>query len=202
MSVGASLSYLSNLFCTSRADLLHASAPLRPTHLIGQGSLHRTHLGPHDTITCITSTPSQTSSPHGEPCPQPENLTMGSSSPTGTFLMSFSSPRTPSPTPQVYTITCLNGIVRLTGGGPKWTVEVISEDADVLAAAGQAGKQGGESFESVGVKEEVRQFAESALGRNKQDAVNRAEPRDALWDVAFIQAALTSEGKSVELGKQ
>ena len=116
--------------------------------------------------------------------------------------MSFSSPRTPSPTPQVYTITCLNGIVRLTGGGPKWTVEVISEDADVLAAAGQAGKQGGESFESVGVKEEVRQFAESALGKNKQDAVNRAEPRDALWDVAFIQAALTSEGKSVELGKQ
>jgi len=115
--------------------------------------------------------------------------------------MSFSSPRTPSPTPQVYTITCLNGIVRLTGGGPKWTVEVISEDADVLAAAGQAGKQGGESFESVGVKEEVRQFAECALGKNEK-AVNRAEPRDALWDVAFIQAALTSEGKSIELGKQ
>lgn len=79
----------------------------------------------------------------------------------------------------------------------------------MLAFAGKAGEEGGESFESVGVKEEVRQFVESVLTRRsgagaggKDEQVNRAKPRDALWDVEFIQAALTSEGKSVELDKQ
>jgi hypothetical protein len=114
--------------------------------------------------------------------------------------MSFAGPRTPKATPQGYTITCLNGVVRLQSGD-KWTVEVLSEDPKVLEFAGQAGKEGGESFESVGVKEEVRQFAENILGKGQGES-NKAEPRDALWDVAFVQAALTSQGQSIELDQQ
>ena len=189
---------------------VHSVAALRvilgsakPTHLVGQSSLHRTHLGPHDTIFAITSLPSSTVPPHGDPnFPQPENLEMGKSTPSGTFLMSFSAPRTPEGTPQVYTITCLNAVLKVTMGS-KWTVEVLSEDPSVVSFAGAAGQKGGESFDSVGVKEEVRQFAEKVLGKSKDGEVkNNGEPRGALWDVEFVQAALRSGGKEVVLADQ
>ena len=112
-------------------------------------------------------------------------------------MMSFASPRTPAPFPQMYTITCLHGVVRLSMGGGNWTVEVLSEDEKVKTYAGEAGQQGGQVFPSCGVKEELRQFAQAILGTGQEP--NRGQPRDALWDVAFIQAALTSNGKTVEL---
>jgi hypothetical protein len=102
----------------------------------------------------------------------------------------------------VYTITCLNAVLKVTMGG-KWTVEVLSEDPSVLSFAGAAGQKGGESFDSVGVKEEVRQFAEKVLGKTKDGEVqNNGEPRGALWDVEFVQAALRSGGKEIVLADQ
>jgi hypothetical protein len=79
----------------------------------------------------------------------------------------------------------------------KWKVEVLTENQAAIDFAGQAAKEGGETFESVGVKEEVRQFAQTILGKSKES--NKGEPQSALWDVEFIQAALTSNGKNVEL---
>lgn len=100
----------------------------------------------------------------------------------------------------MYTITCLNGIVRLSGGG-KWTVEVLSEDPSVLKFAGKSGEKGGEEFKGMGVEVEVRQFAEDILGKGEKRE-NNGEPRGALWDVEFVQAALRSGGKEVVLAEQ
>ena len=84
----------------------------------------------------------------------------------------------------------------------KWIVEVQSEDPAVIEFAGKAAQDGGETYESVGVKEEVKQFAEDVLGKAPKGTENRGEPRAALWDVEFVQAALRSEGKSIVLADQ
>jgi hypothetical protein len=79
-------------------------------------------------------------------------------------------------------------------GGKSWSVEVLSSDDKVKSII----PGGTRSFPSRGVPEEVEQFA-AACGDKSE--VNRAEPRDALWDLAFIESCLTSNGKPVDLEK-
>jgi hypothetical protein len=47
------------------------------------------------------------------------------------------------------------------------------------------------------VREEVGQFVRDILGRGDEE--NKGEPRDALWDLAFIQAGLDSKGTEIEI---
>lgn len=173
----------------------------RPTQVVAFKSLNRTHVGPHDTITAIGSNPNLTTSPHGPDFPQPTVAPqgIGKSTPQGTITFSFANPRTPQFRGPSLVVTCLNGVVRLEGG-QKWTVYVESEDEAVVKAAGQAAKPEGEAFPSAGVEEEVAQFARAVLGKGEKE-INRAEPRGALWDLALLEACLTSDGKVVDLSK-
>ncbi|KAJ9112066.1 hypothetical protein QFC22_006362 [Naganishia vaughanmartiniae] len=186
---------------------VHAAAALRvvaadakPTQVVAFKSLNRTHVGPHDTIVAIASNPSLTTSPHGPDFPQPTVAPqgVGKSMPTGNITFSFANPRTPEFRGPSLTVTCLNGVVRLEGG-KAWTVKVETEDEEVKKSAGAAASSEGQAFPSVGVEEEVAQFARAALKQG--DEVNRAEPRAALWDLALLEACLTSDGKLVDLTK-
>lgn len=95
------------------------------------------------------------------------------------------------------TITCSNAILILFKEGTSWTIKVLSEDPAVLSFAGPAGGPDGESYECIGVKEEVGQFVRGVLGRGEEE--NKGQPGDALWDLAFIQAGLDSQGRRVEI---
>ncbi len=86
----------------------------------------------------------------------------------------------------------MNGIVVVKGG---WTVEIISSDEEVKKII----PEGSRKYPSQGVPEEVAQFAKAILGQS--DEVNRGEPKDALWDLAFIESCLNSGGKPVDLEK-
>lgn len=168
-----------------------------PTQVIAQPTLHRTHLGPHDTIVAIASAPQQTTEPHGEDFPQPKNAPqgLGKATPSGTILISFTQPDLPAGFPLTLRFTCLNGVLTLTGGG-QWKVSVSSRDEKVLEAVKS---QEEESYPSCGVPEEVAQFGRACLGQSGES--NKAEPKSALWDLALIEACLTSDGKPVDVAK-
>lgn len=186
--------FRSFILCIPRSS---PSAPLffRPTQIISQTALHRTHLAPHDTIHAIASAPAISSPPHGEDFPQPKGLPqgLGSSSPSGTITFSFAQPNLPSGSPPSWTFTCLNGIVVVKAG---WSIEIISSDEEVKKII----PEGSRKYPAQGVPEEVQQFAKAILGQGSQ--VNRGEPKDALWDLAFIESCLNSGGKPVDLEKE
>lgn len=80
----------------------------------------------------------------------------------------------------------------------EWDLTVETVDAKVTEFAGKSAEKGGQVFKVVGVEEEVKQFAEAVLGQS-EGKVNWGEPRGALWDVAAMEAGLTSEGRLIEL---
>lgn len=54
------------------------------------------------------------------------------------------------------------------------------------------------SAKPTGVEEEIKQYAKACLGQQGEDS-NKAGPRDALWDLGFIQGCLESGGEKVDL---
>lgn len=175
-------------------------SPASPTQIISQTTLHRTHLSPHDTIVAIASSPELKTEPHGEEFPQPAGLPqgLGQSHPSGTVLITFAQPDLPAPFPITLRFTCLNGVLTLTAGG-QWKVHINSSDPKVKQLL-KSGENDEESYPSCGVPEEVAQFGRAALGRQQgQEETNKAEPRSALWDLAFIESCLTSNGKQVDV---
>lgn len=168
---------------------------LRPTQVIALKSLHRTHLGPHDSIHAIVSAPSKASEPHGEEFPQPSNPPqgLGKSIPSGTVTFSFAQPDLPAGIPGVWRFFCLNAVVTVTMG---WSVEISTSNEEVK----QLLPDGKKEFKSNGVPAEVEQWAKAILG-TADEKINRGEPIDALWDLAFIESCLESDGKPVNLGK-
>lgn len=168
-----------------------------PTHITSFATLHHTHLGPHDTFTAIANSPTTSQPPHGPEFPQPD-LPTGSSSPTGTLLFSFASPKTPIPLGTTINFILLNAAIEVTRGPGGWTIKVLTTSEEVKSFAGKAAEDSGETFEVVGVEVEVQQFAEAVLGSG-EGKPNLGEPREALYDLSVIEAALNSEGKSVEL---
>lgn len=167
----------------------------RPTQVISLKSLHRTHLGPHDSIHAIVSAPSRAVDPHGEDFPQPSNMPqgLGKSVPSGTVTFSFAQPDLPAAIPNTWTFTCLNAVVTVKMG---WTVEISTSDEAVKKLLPEGKKE----FKSNGVPGEVEQWAKAILGKD-EEKVNRGEPVDALWDLAFIESCLESDGKPVDLAK-
>lgn len=75
-------------------------------------------------------------------------------------------------------------------------MHVSSSDPKVTEQLKSGGDE--ESFASCGVPEEVAQFGRAALGQQGQES-NKAEPRSALWDLAFVESCLTSSGKPVSV---
>jgi len=181
----------------------------RPTALISSASLHRAHLPPHDTILGVaTSSPASTTSPHGSPTAlKALNAEsdipggVGKSLAGGTILLSFALPDTPpeSRAPQGLTITALNAVVEITNANRLWTFAVYP-------AAGSKVQAQKESASADGVEVEFGAFAravEAAKGGKEvaEEEKELGSPRGALWDVAVIQALLTSNGDKVELDK-
>jgi len=179
----------------------------RPATIISSASLHRAHLPPHDTILGIATTQT-TTSPHGSKTALkalhdegeiPGGV--GKSSPGGTILMSFALPDTPpeSRSPQGLTITALHGVVEITNIKGNWTCAVYPGAGSSVQAQKQSGQ-------GDGVEVEFGAFAravDAAKGGKEvsEDEKELGSPRGALWDVAVVQALLTSNGEKVELEK-
>ena len=115
--------------------------------------------------------------------------------------MSFALPDTPpeSRQPQGLIITALNAVVEITNIKGLWTFAVHP-------GAGSKVEAKKESAQADGVEIEFGAFARAVEAAKGGKAVEEEEkelgsPRGALWDVAVIQALLTSNGDKVELSK-
>lgn len=107
--------------------------------------------------------------------------------------MTFAHPDLPTLPPSVFTVVCAEGVVTVSvvpGKGWKWTVEPSK------AALAEGVKESLEEGKSAGVEQEIDQFAKTLQG---QEGVNRGTPRGSLWDLAFIEACLTSGGQPVNI---
>jgi hypothetical protein len=121
----------------------------------------------------------------------------GKSSPQGTILISFAAPdlALEDRLPASLRVTCVNAIVQVRGSSAGWTVEV-------LPAKGSKVEKFSEESAGNGVEVELREWAEAiaaAKAGKESDKRDDGAPRLALWDLAFVEALLTSEGKEVEL---
>lgn len=182
-------------------------AHAQPTTIISTASLHRAHLPPHDTIQALAlPSPDTSSQAHGaetalEAINQPSDIPggIGKSSPTGQILFSFALPDTePSTrTPNGLTITTLNAVVSVTQTPKReWVLKVIpGKGTDVQPKEEAKGVDG--------VENELRDFVSAVNatreGKELDGKALAGYPTGPLWDVGFIQALLTSQGKPVEL---
>ncbi|GAV99074.1 oxidoreductase family protein [Lentinula edodes] len=168
---------------------VHTIAALRTmlpepfTHLSGFASLNKEYLSPHDTIHCVVRAQSHYH---------------------GIVEMTFASPTKSIPAAENLVITGSKGWLacNTTSEGFKIVVKVVEEK--------ESGKTGEEaeykereeiiSFPRKGVETELAAFFD-AIGRQGtgESALDIGNPREALKDVAFIQAALNSEGNLIDL---
>jgi predicted dehydrogenase len=182
-----------------QAAQLRVCLPHPPASITSNASLHRTHLLPHDTVIGLALPPKAAiTEPHGpktklnpeyseEDVPVPS----GQSGPTGTILLSWALPNIPAEAkrPGSTEVVCLNGRVEWFFANGTFTVKVTG-------AEGSGVKDEVKEGPSIGVKVEIDMFANAIEGKKE---VNYAEPRAALWDLAVIQALLTSNGKEIIL---
>lgn len=170
------------------ADLQHSAAVLRVvlpselTHLSGFASLNRDYLAPMDTINTIIKT---------------------ADGAHGIFELSFGAPA-PSRSGNATVVTGTSGWLEIGGAKVKEgdsevsvvrvTIKSVTKDKD--------GKEGEEKTEVIdekarGVEAELVSFLEALKGND--DGLGDA--KNALKDVAIIQAALNSNGALVDLHK-
>jgi predicted dehydrogenase len=190
--------------------LLRTVLPHPPKTIIAAASLHRTHLLPHDTVIALALPGDQaTVESHGPPTAlnairkrEDVPVEIGRSSPQGTIFLSWAMPDIPEEhrQPNGITVTCLNGQVTVRQVG-----FVTREWVVTLTAARDSGIESGMWAEKwSGVDREVGMFARavSAAKAGRENAEeNFAEPRGALWDLAVIEACLTSNGNAVDIEK-
>lgn len=188
------------------AALLRTVLPKRykPAGVVAFKSLHRAHMVPHDTLVGIVLPPKEaTVPPHGnrtgvkeargvEEMPVP----MGESTPHGSFTLTWAMPDTPRDTRvanELY-IVCENATVMVVNHGRAWTVGLIPGDGAAVQAQERKG-------DVSGVERELADFAAAVAAREAGGVEERNDgrPEDALWDVAFIQAALGSDGRVVDI---
>jgi hypothetical protein len=162
---------------------------------------------PHDTIVGFALPPASSSTDPSGPPTQVQALrtaadykgVVGRSAPHGTVTVSWAAPdlALEDKQPTGLFVTCLNGIVLVQGSSAGWEVEV-------RPAQGSGVQRVKETFKGDGVQVELREFAQ-AVSEVKEgkaaSAENWGEPRLALWDVAFIEASLTSDGKEVDIDR-
>ncbi|KAK1927078.1 hypothetical protein DB88DRAFT_433551 [Papiliotrema laurentii] len=176
-----------------------------PATVISTSALHRSHIPPHDTVQgiCLPAKES-TTEPHGPPTALNTINDLkdipggtGKSAPTGSILLSWALPDTPPETraPGGLTVTTLNGVVEITNVNRVWTLRVIP-------AAGSDVKPREETSPADGVERELEAFVKTvrAVQQGTEDEVQaRGYPTGPLWDVAFIQALLSSGGSPVDI---
>lgn len=176
--------------------LLRVVLPIPPAKIISTASLHRAHLPPHDLVMALALPPVEVAiSPLGEALDGDMSIIpvqLGKSSPHGSIVLSWAKPNTPAeganPGYGLF-ITLENGTVSIEMEGGEFQVNLIGAEGSSVKTRKIEG-------EGTGIKEEVEQFARATRG---SEEVNRGEPKDALWDLAVIQALLTSNGKEIDL---
>ncbi|KAH7102427.1 NAD(P)-binding protein [Auriculariales sp. MPI-PUGE-AT-0066] len=159
-----------------------------PAFLTGHATLTKKYLAPHDTIHAVFKTKSGA---------------------TGVIELSFAAPQ-PSRSSTNITVTGTKGWVRIEGvkvdveGVQKPAVRVtirklVPAPTDVDAHATKEETQSWDELH-VGVRNEFASFVAAVAKKpdsSKIGDMTVGEPRAMLRDVAFIQAALTSDGKQV-----
>ncbi|KAI9637349.1 uncharacterized protein MKK02DRAFT_36363 [Dioszegia hungarica] len=187
------------------AAMVRNVLPNPPNRVISHTSLHRAHIPPTDTIVAIARSADNLTVPAHGPETQLETLITtsqmpvpaGKSSPQGTVLMSFAAPdlAPEDRLPASLRVTCLNAVVQVKGSSAGWVVEV-------LPGKGSKVERFSKESKGNGVEVELREWAEAIAAvkeGKKVEARDDGEPRLALWDLAFVQALLTSEGKEVDI---
>jgi len=156
--------------------VLRVILPQALTHLSGFASLNKDFLAPHDTLNVVARSGSHLH---------------------GTVEMTFASPTKSRPVADGFVITGTDGwlsinfessVIRLRIKSVKKVDGKVVDEQEVQ-----------EEFEHklVGVQAEISSFLDVLEGRG--DGLGLGDPLGALRDVAFIQAALNSEGSLVDL---
>lgn len=182
-------------------------AACRPAGVIAFKSLHRAHMVPHDTLVGLTVPPkAATVAPHGKATGvaaargvDEMPVQSGQSTPTGSFTLTWAIPDTKREERAgngLY-VVCENATVHIAVSRPPHFGR--SYGVTVSPGAGSAVPASEVVGEVSGVVEELADFAEAIAGKGEGE--NFGGPRDALWDLAFIQAALESDGKEVDIDK-
>lgn len=192
---------------------LRVILPTLPATIISAAALHRAHIPPHDTILALCLPPrSSQVQPYGKETALkalrdsseiPGGL--GKSSPQGQILLSFALPDTPpeSRTPPGLTVTCANAVLK---------VEMIQVEGNrvwhllLSPAKGSDVDKVEKKEEPSGVKVEIGMFSRAITAAKDGKGAGETEedwgkPRDSLWDLAMIEACLTSDGEKVDLDK-
>ena len=185
--------------------MLRTVLPTLPSTILSAASLHRTHLPPHDTIMAIALPPTASlTSAHGPPTKlkgiNKESdipAEIGKSGPQGTILLTFATPDLPSGSkvPGGLVVTTLYAQVVVEQKGGKWVVTTTGAKGSGVESETKEGP-------SEGVKVEVGMFGRAvAAAKQGQSATEEdfGTPRGALWDVAVIEACLTSDGKPLNV---
>ncbi|KII91478.1 hypothetical protein PLICRDRAFT_156577 [Plicaturopsis crispa FD-325 SS-3] len=171
------------------AAALRTILPILPKSLSAYASLVKSYLEPHDTIHAIARSGKEGSK----------------EAVLGIFELSFAAPSASLGTSNGITITDTQGYLFISIAKSK-----EPEATNCLRTRVVVRKKGSddvkqdveEVFEDTmqGVEAELKAFFEVVRGE-EGSIKGIGEPRAALWDVAFIQAGLTSGGQSIDLDK-
>ncbi|ORX38587.1 hypothetical protein BD324DRAFT_649946 [Kockovaella imperatae] len=187
------------------AALIRLVLPNPPEQIISSANLHRNHIPPHDIVQAIALSPSTETEAHG-PASKLKGIRgrdeipggIGRSSSTGTIVFSFAIADLDSKPPKGIIVNCLNGTVRLQMVAGNWKLEVQPGKGTNVKPFTEEGKR-------VGVREECAYFARAIAalkdGQQVDEKESRGNPRHMLWDVALIEALLTSNGEKVDMQK-
>lgn len=188
-----------------QAAFLRAVLPTPPASIIAHNALHRQLTQPHDTVMGLALPPkSAITKPHGPSTKlttainQSAPVPNGESSPQGTILMSFGCPEIPAEAKSGngLFITCLNGSV-LINTLPTGVISVRVTGAKDSGVKNEL-KEGKPSGVDVEIGAFGRAIEAVKSGRENTEE-NWGDVRGGLWDVALIEALLTSQGKEVVL---
>lgn len=184
---------------------LRCILPTLPASIIANNALHRKLLQPHDTVVGLALPPSSAiTPPHGPDTKlttainQSAPVANGQSSPQGTILMSFACPQIAAEgkSGNGIFITCLNGSVNVNF----LSTGIIS--VRVTGAEGSGVKDEVKEGKPSGVDVEIGAFGRAIAAKKdgKEDTEeNWGDVRGGLWDVAVIEALLTSQGEKIVL---
>lgn len=155
------------------AAVLRTALPSHPIALSGYVSLNQDHLAPKDTFTVVAQ------------CSDGSH---------GLFELGEGGPSS-SRTGKSFQVTGKDGWIDVVAKGNKFVVDLWTVKRD---EKGNVIKEEKENyvFESDGIKKELEAFVEAVQGG---EGGGLGDPREALRDVAFIEAGLKSKGEKVVL---
>ena len=188
------------------AALLRVILPFRPAAVVSTASLHRNLFPPHDTIQALVlPSDGNVTDAHGPYTQLPrksqfaDQPPVGRSIPTGTITMTWALPDIANRSPsihQILTVTCLNGRLTLVN-------DQQTRHLEIQPAVGSGLEALKETSVKKGVEVEIAWFANAVQaarsGQPCEPSEDHGRPENALWDVAFIEAMLQSNGRKVDV---